>query len=58
MNPTAMTSILVAALAVFSWSAYRRWNLLLIGRPLNRFDHIGERLRGVWRYAFRQQKMD
>jgi Fe-S oxidoreductase len=58
MNPLAMLLILVAALGVFSWSALRRWNLLLVGRPINRFDRLGERLRGVWRYAFKQQKMD
>src|SRR5580704_12101076 len=58
MNKTAMLSILVAALAAFAWSAYRRWNLLLVGRPVNRFDRLGERLAGVWRYAFKQQKMD
>ena len=58
MNSTAMLSILVAALAAFSWSAYRRWNLLLVGAPTNRFDRIPDRLLGVWRYAFRQEKMD
>src|SRR5277367_894186 len=58
MNWMAMTSIFIAALAAFSWSAYRRWNLLRVGANVNRFDRIGERLRGTWRYAFRQEKMD
>ena len=58
MNSTAMTSILVAALAAFSWSAFRRWNLLRVGTNVNRFDQIGLRLRGTWRYAFKQEKMD
>jgi Fe-S oxidoreductase len=58
MNSTAMLSILVAALAAFSWSAFRRWNLLRVGAPLNRLDRLQERLLGTWRYAFRQQKMD
>ena len=58
MNSTAMTSILVAALAAFGWSAYRRWNLLLIGTRVDRFDRIKERLLGTWRYAFQQEKMD
>ena len=58
MNSTAMTSILVAALAAFAWSAFRRWNLLRVGTSINRFDRIPERLLGVWRYAFRQEKMD
>ena len=58
MNPTAMTSILVAALAAFSWSAYRRWNLLRVGTNVNRWDDLGARLRGTWTYAFAQEKMD
>jgi Fe-S oxidoreductase len=58
MNPTAMTSILVAALAAFGWSAFRRWNLLRVGTNVNRFDDLAARLRGTWRYAFQQDKMD
>ena len=58
MNPTAMLAILVAALAAFGWSASRRWQLLLSVGKENRFDRIGERLAGVWRYAFKQEKMD
>ena len=58
MNPTAMLAILVATLAAFGWSASRRWQLLLSVGKENRFDRIGERLRGVWRYAFKQEKMD
>jgi Fe-S oxidoreductase len=58
MNSTAMLTILVAALAVFSWSAARRWNLLRVGAPVGRVDRVGERLAGTWRFAFRQQKMD
>jgi Fe-S oxidoreductase len=61
MNPTAMTSILVAALAAFAWSAYRRWNLLMVGAAMGsgaRFDRLKDRALGVWRYAFRQEKMD
>ena len=58
MNSIAMTSILVAALAAFGWSAVRRWNLLRVGVSIDRMDHLKERLLGVWRYAFRQEKMD
>ncbi len=58
MNPTAILAILVAALAAFGWSASRRWQLLLSVGKENRFDRIGERLLGVWRYAFKQEKMD
>jgi Fe-S oxidoreductase len=59
MSPTAMLTLIVAALAMFAWSASRRWQLLQIGRPAGeRLDHLGARLRGTWRYAFRQEKMD
>src|SRR5271166_1485678 len=58
MSPTAMFTLIIAALAMFAWSASRRWQLLQIGMPTARLDHLGARLRGTWRYAFRQEKMD
>jgi Fe-S oxidoreductase len=58
MSPTAMLTLIFAAFAMFAWSASRRWQLLQIGQPTQRLDHIGARLRGTWRYAFRQEKMD
>ena len=58
MSPTAMLTLMFAAIAMFSWSASRRWKLLQIGRPANRLDHLDARLKGTWRYAFRQEKMD
>ena len=33
MSPTAMLTLMFAAIAMFSWSASRRWQLLQIGRP-------------------------
>lgn len=59
MSPTAMLILIFAASAMFAWSASRRWHLLLAGRPVsNAVDHPGTRLRGTWRFAFRQEKMD
>jgi Fe-S oxidoreductase len=59
MGPTAMLTLMFAALAMFAWSASRRWHLLLVGRPARSVtDHLGARLRGTWRFAFRQEKMD
>ena len=58
MNPTAMLSILVAALCAFAWSANRRWQLLKVGAPIDRLDRLVDRLAGTWRYAFKQEKMD
>jgi Fe-S oxidoreductase len=61
MSPTAMLTLLFAANAMFLWSASRRWKLLQIGLPVgagNRLDHVGARVAGTWRFAFRQEKMD
>jgi Fe-S oxidoreductase len=58
MGPTAMLTLLFAALAMFTWSASRRWKLLQIGLPESRLDHLGARAAGTWRFAFRQEKMD
>jgi Fe-S oxidoreductase len=58
MSPTAMLTLMFAAIAMFAWSASRRWQLIQIGRPASRLDHIDARLRGTWRFAFRQEKMD
>ncbi len=58
MNPTAMLALLLTSLAVFAWSALRRWQLLRLGSFVNRFDRLGDRVRGVIRYAVAQEKMD
>ena len=58
LSAVAMFTLIFAAFAMFAWSASRRWELLQIGRGTNRLDHIAARLRGTWRYAFRQEKMD
>jgi len=58
MNPPVMLALIVAAHALFLWSALRRWQLLRLGKFVNRFDRIGERLSAVFRYAFAQEKMN
>ncbi len=57
MNPIAMLSILVAALAAFAWSAARRWQLLTLGTWVDRFDRIPERIGRVLRYGIKQEKI-
>jgi Fe-S oxidoreductase len=52
-----MLILIVSAHVVFAWSAIRRWQLLRIGRFVNRFDRIPERVAAVFRYAFAQEKM-
>ena len=49
------TIIFAAAIALFFWSCYRRFRLLLLGRPENRFSNIGKRIGGVLYYAFGQR---
>jgi Fe-S oxidoreductase len=57
MNPTVMLLLIVAAHAVFLWSILRRWQLMRIGRFIDRFDRIPQRINAVLRYAFAQEKM-
>ena len=58
MGATAMLAILVIALGAFAFSASKRWKVLVSGTGDNRFDAVIDRLRGVWRFAFAQQRMD
>jgi Fe-S oxidoreductase len=57
MNPVAMGALIVGLHVLFFYSAFRRWDLMAIGRWENRFDRIGERIKGVLEYAFAQKKM-
>lgn len=58
MNPVAMLSILVAAIAAFAWSANRRWQLLHVGRTAeSRLDRLAERFAVTYKYGIRQEKM-
>jgi Fe-S oxidoreductase len=53
-----MLAIIVAALAAFAFSASRRFQLLRVGRHESRLDNVPERIGGVFRFAFWQEKMD
>jgi Fe-S oxidoreductase len=57
MHPTWMLTMLASLLAAFCWSANRRWQLLKVGRPEDRTDRLGERLKGTYEFAFVQKKM-
>jgi len=57
MHPIAMLTMLVALTAMFCWSANRRWQLLKVGRDVNRLDRLSERLKGTFVYAFLQKRM-
>ncbi|GAC1351841.1 MAG: hypothetical protein NVSMB1_08770 [Polyangiales bacterium] len=58
MNPVAMISMLVAAVAAFAWSANRRWQLLHVGQQEEgRLDQLGKRAAVTQRFGVKQEKM-
>jgi Fe-S oxidoreductase len=52
-----MALLLIAGWGIFAYSAWRRWNLLMVGAKEKRFDNVGARLGAVWTYAIRQLRM-
>ncbi|MDO8630352.1 MAG: hypothetical protein Q7R41_07650, partial [Phycisphaerales bacterium] len=52
-----MIILLVAGWGYFAYSAWRRWNLMMVGTKENRFDNPGERLRRTFKYAIAQVRM-
>ncbi|WP_026839929.1 (Fe-S)-binding protein [Citrifermentans bremense] len=58
MPQTALfTTLLVASLAFFCWSVYRRFSLVCFGQPEERLDHPGRRLQEMLLYAFGQLRV-
>lgn len=57
MGPIAMAVAILVAFAIFGWSAWRRWGLIAVGAPVDRFDRLGERLTKMVAVAFFQQKL-
>ena len=57
MNPWIMVILLLVGWGAFAYSARRRWKLLMVGAPAQRFDRPGERLRRMWTYAILQIRM-
>lgn len=61
MSPIAMTLVLVSTLAFFSWSVYRRYRQVMIGRPDPRFQwtpgQLVLRTKKVLLTALGQEKM-
>ncbi len=49
--------VLVAAIGLFIWSCFRRFRLVTLGRPDNRFHDIGRRLGNTLLYAFGQRRV-
>ena len=59
MNPIVMAALLLGLLALFAWSANRRWLLLRVGTKTHesRTAPLGARLRAVWTFALFQKKL-
>ncbi|TKC97061.1 (Fe-S)-binding protein [Polyangium fumosum] len=57
MNPLMMFLMIFGLAGAFAYSAGRRWSLLQVGRPEDRFDDVPERVKGTAIYALAQKKM-
>lgn len=49
--------ILAVSLLFFGWSCYRRFALVAVGRPEDRFDNPGQRILNALRFAFGQKRV-
>ncbi|MEI6306256.1 MAG: (Fe-S)-binding protein [Deltaproteobacteria bacterium] len=56
-NSTIFTPLLIAALAVFAWSCWKRFSLISLGQAEDRFDNIGARIQEMLLYAFGQKRV-
>ena len=55
LNLTIFIAAFVVAAALFGWSCFRRFRLVILGKAENRFKDIRKRIRGVVFYAFGQR---
>ncbi|HPX60139.1 MAG TPA: (Fe-S)-binding protein [Deltaproteobacteria bacterium] len=56
-NPTIFTPLLIASLCIFAWGCWRRFSLLTVGQPEDRFDNTGMRIHEMLLYAFGQKRV-
>jgi len=54
-NIIIFTIIFILAMLAFLWSCYRRFSLIFIGRPEDRFSHAAQRLKSVFQFPFAQR---
>ena len=54
MNPIVMALVLIVGWGIFAYSAWRRWQLMMVGAPENCCDNPAARIGAVWTYAVRQ----
>jgi len=53
----AFVTVLAVALWFFTGAVRQRYLILRLGRPENRFDHIGQRIKSLLLYVFGQKKV-
>ena len=56
-NVIAFAVVFAASILFFAWSCYKRFRLVTLGRPDNRFDHLGMRTWNMFSYAFGQRRV-
>ena len=54
-NIILFSVVLAAAVVFFSWTCYRRFRLLTLGKAENRFNHIGKRIWNMLAYPLAQR---
>lgn len=56
-NIAIFIAVFVAAMALFSWSCFRRFRLVTLGKAENRFNDVGKRTWNMLFYAFGQRRV-
>jgi len=56
-NPKIFTIVFVAAILLFVWSCVRRFGLVTVGKPEDRFENFPARIRDTFVYAFAQKRV-
>jgi Fe-S oxidoreductase len=56
-DPVIVTPLLAAACILFIWSCYRRFSLVTVGTPVDRFSRVWHRLKGVLLFALLQKRV-
>ncbi len=57
VQPALFAPILLASLALFAWSCYRRFSLVALGTEEERTAPVAARLGEMFRYAFGQKRV-
>lgn len=56
-NITVFAIVLAVSMLLFAWSAFKKFRLIALGQPDNRFDAIGKRIWNMFFYAFGQRRV-